>query len=352
MNAASVGVDLAVLGAFNLWIAALTSNTNGQIGLVSFVVHEARPDLGEVKAVSKRVIAQLSSDATGVAMPWSNYDRMTSLWFWCSWIEGSNICALPHPSQPIIRVPLGFPPNRLVGPPLTVSSGELDVLLITSESKELGLVRFVPAREEISASGSVLWRWPLVTKPVGASAAIGPAKIGSPRGVLFAMENKDGVTLQLLYLADGRRPQNPVNIRIPHCRAIPGVEPGLRIDEQGVSHLSLLVAADSSLREVSIVDVSVLPNGSFSAETRMSPARKLEQAVVAGCATYQSRPDKPMRRDWAVLLADGSIVHSQSGGKPMRPHGKPVTPLQMVAMSQATYFLSLAEDGPHLEPLR
>ena len=59
-----------------------------------------------------------------------------------------------------------------------------------------------------------------------------------------------------------------------------------------------------------------------------------------------------MRRDWVALLSDGSIFHSMSGDKPMRPRGKPVTPLNLVSLSQTIYMLTMNVDGPNLEALR
>jgi len=352
MSTAALGLDFAVFGAINLWVGSLNSDTSGQQDLVSYIFHESRPDLGEVNVISQRVIVKVPGQGTDVFLPWSNYHRMGSLWFWQGWREGTNLCASTHPAQPVLRIALEAPPANLIGPSLTVASGEFDVFFISAGGQELGLARFLPPKRDTPGSGSVLWRWPLPQKPIAACAALGSAKLGSPRQIVLVMKETEGLSLLLLDLADGRQPQHPVKIQIPKYHAIPGAQPALRIDDEGTSHISLLVAADSAFQDLSVVDVSV-PNGDAAAsEPQVSHVRKLTQTPVAVGITFQARPDRPMRCDWAVLLPDGTIAHNHSQDSTMRPRGKPVTPLQMVAMSQATYILTIGDDGPMLETLR
>jgi hypothetical protein len=352
MSIASLGIDFGVLNALNLWVACLLPTKEGQPQLVSFVFHEDRPDLGEIKLVSREVSSTLPTGAHDLVLPWCNYSRMMSLWLWHGWLEGSNLCAFASPTSPVARISLGAPPSHLVLPPLAVSSGEFDVPFLAPGGRELGLARFVPGRDAAAPSGSTVWQTPLAREPVSARAALGPEKAGSLRRVVLVSQEKDAVALQLLDLATGKPPAGPTNIRLPASFALPGAEPGIRIDSEGVTHVSTLVASGPDLLDVSIVDVAFPRIGDQAVGPQIEKVYKFTEPPMAASVSFQTRPDRPMRRDWAALQRDGSLVHKASSGKPMKPRGKVVTPLQLVSLSQTTYILTLQLDGPILEPLR
>jgi hypothetical protein len=169
---------------------------------------------------------------------------------------------------------------------------------------------------------------------------------------VLVLQETNGLALELIDLATGRQPPGASSLRLPNVHAIPGAEPGVRVDEQGSAHVALLVASNAAFTELSIVDVSFIAGRDVPPTPKIEPARKLTVPPVAAGIAFQSRPDSPMRRDWIVLLADGTLVHSQSKSKPMQTGGKPVTPLELVALTQSTYVLTLKVEGPDLEPLR
>lgn len=353
MPLASLGIDFGVPFAINLWVAAVLPAPDGQLQLCDIVYHEDRPDLGVVKLVSRKTARAVPKGATKLFVPWTNYDRMDSLWLWRGWIDGANLCGLPQPSDPLLRIPLGAEPSQLIRPALSTTTGEMDVPLIGAGGKELLLARFLPGREGQAASGSVLWRIPIAEPPVASRAALGPAASGSQRRLVLMLQKENGVTLHLLDITGGRKPASTVTIDIPKVFALPNSEPGIRIDDKGATHISVLLSSGPDFKDLSTADVSFPPGGGPPA---LSPKivnvrSKLDAPPVAAGITYEARPDRPMRRDWVVLLADGTLVHSQSNDKPMRPRGVPVTPLDLVAMSRATYILTIQADGPNLEAL-
>lgn len=352
MSIAALGIDFGVLNALNLWVACLVPVKDNQAQLVSFVFHEERPDVGEIKLVSREVAGTVPHGATEVLLPWCNYSRMRSLWLWHGWVEGANLCALTSASAPLARLSLNAPPARLVRPPLAVSSGEFELPYVSAGGRELALARFVPGPDGGAPSGSIPWHVPLPGAVAAAGAALGPVKAGSPRRAVLAFQDKENVTLELLDLASGRPPPGRSNAKLSPFYILPGSEIGVRIDETGTTYVSLVVSSTPDFLDISIVDAVFPAGGDKTVVPRVEAGPKLAVPPVAAAITFQSRPDRPMRRDWAVLLSNGSLVHNKSAQKPMRPQGKPVTPLELVALSQTTYLLTLGLAGPNLEPLR
>ncbi len=352
MNLVSLGIDFGVLNAINLWVAAALPGKDGQPQLWAMVFHEARPDLGEVKLVSRTPGTRLAANASQVMVPWANYDRMESLWLWHAWLEGDALCASPSTSAPPARLSLSAAPASLVYPALTVASGELDIAFVAAGGKELALARFTPGPDGSSAKGSILWRHALDATPIACRAALSTDERHPLRRSVLVRQEKGEVLLQLVDLENGRAAPGASNARIPGYFALPSAEPGIRIDQQGTTYVSLLLAANPELTDLSVADISFPAAKDERPTPRIEKARKVAVAPVAAGVTFQSRPDRPMRRDWVLLLPDGSLVHNLSSDKPMRPQGKPVTPLSLVALSQATYILTLRADGPFLEALR
>ncbi len=350
MNLASLGIDFGVLNALNLWVACIIPDKDGHIQLMDIIFHEERPDLGEIRTISAKASMRLPNGVTYLVLPWCNYDRSDELWFWHAWVENASLSALPAPGEPVVRVPLGAPPSRLVRPALAVASGEFDVPFLTANGLELVLVRFVAARAGRAADGAILWRWPVADRPVAARAALGPAKSGSLRRIVLVFQEEEAVVLQLVDFTGGR-PVNALSCKVARLHCLPGGEPGIRIDEKGATHVSILLASSPDLLELSIIDVIFPPGGGMPQEPRVERARKIPARPIAAGIAYQARPDRPMRRDWVAVLADGSVVHSLSRERPMRPRGKPGIPLEIVALSQATYLLTLGLEGPILETL-
>jgi hypothetical protein len=175
---------------------------------------------------------------------------------------------------------------------------------------------------------------------------------GSLRRAALIFKEEDGVSVQVFDVGSGSAPGSLATLRIPGHHPVPGCDPGLRIDDQGSTHISLLLSTAPDSTELVVADATLDAAKQWVSPPKLEKARKLPAQPVTGGITFQSRTDRPMRRDWAVLLPDGSVVHSLSQDRPMRPQGKPVTPLQMVARSQATYLLTLRLEGPYLEMLR
>lgn len=349
---ASLGIDICVLNATNLWVAYARPDEAERLELVSVVFQEDHGDLGEVEIISTQSVGKLPSQVDQLLVPWTNYHRVESLWLWHAWLAGDQLFARASSLGAAASVALNGKPSRLIRPALSVASGDLDLFFVSREGKELGLARFRPGDGDRASEGAVAWRVGLTGPPVAARAALGPANQGSPRVVLLATPNEEELQLRLFVIGSGERPGRPTVARAPGVIPIPGSEPGLRIDEKGDTHASLLVTTDAAGLELAIIDAVFPADGAAPALPKMTPLRTLSVPAMAGSVAYQADPDSPMRRDWAVLLANGSILHNMSEDALMQPRGVPAVPLDLVALSEATYLLASGVEGPILEALR
>jgi hypothetical protein len=350
MPAAALGLDFRVLNAINLWLAAPRPAKEGRADLASIVLHEERPDLGELKKVSDEPFASIAGELHAVLMPQANYDRMESLWLWIGWIQGQQLLAKCSSVSPVAAIQVDSRP-ALIRPPMTVSSGELDILFLAAEGRELQLARFTPGKDAAAPAGSVLWRFPLPARPVVARAALGPPRAKSPRRLLLGFQEKDGAALHLYDLADGKAPAQPVIAKLPGQTLLPDQQPGLMVDDDNNTLAAVLLAKNPEATDLAVADFLFAPNNP-SPQVKTADAKKLPVKPAAAALTYSSPPDHPLRRDWAVLMANGKIVNSVANGDPMTPFGIPALPLELAAMSRATYFLTQLPTQVTLEPLR
>jgi hypothetical protein len=350
MPAAALGLDYRVANAINLWVAALRPPKDGRADLASIVFHEERPDLGELKKVSDDVFASIAGDVQAVLFPQANYSRMESLWLWIGWIQGQQIMAKTSAISPVAAIQADSRPT-LIRPSMTVSTGEFDILSLGGEGRDVQLARFVPGKDGGTPTGSTLWKVPLAAKPVAARATLGPERVKSPRRLLLCFQDKDGAALHLYDLADGKQPGPPVIARIPGETLLAEQQPALAVDDDGNTHAAVLLATPAAPTDLAVADILFPPNNP-SPQVKTADAKKLPAKPLSAALAYNVLPDTAPRRDWAVLMTNGKIVNSQANGDPMQPFGIPVLPLELAAMSRATYFLTQLPTGVTLEPLR
>ncbi|HVS70489.1 MAG TPA: hypothetical protein VHQ47_04460 [Phycisphaerae bacterium] len=346
---AALGLDL-ILNSLNLWVFALRPPKEGRADLASILLHEERPDLGELKTVSDEVFASIAGDVQDILVPHANYSRMESLWLWFGWTQSNQLLAKTSSISPVAAVQADSRPV-LVHPPMTVSTGEFDIVFTGEQGRDLQFARFVPGQDGATPKGSILWKIPLAAKPVVTRAALGPVRAKSPRRVLLGFQEKEGVALHLYDLADGKQPGPPVIAHIPNEFLLPNQQPALRVDDDGNTQAAVLLANPATPTNLSLADIVFPASPQNPPQVKPGAAKKLSAKPLAAALTYTILPNYPQRRDWAVLMINGKIVNSLADNEPMKPFGIPVVPLQLAAMSRATYFLTQLPDRVTLEPL-
>lgn len=360
MGSASLGIDFGVVGMMSFWVTWLNPVSPTQAELVHVTFHEARPDLGEVKIVSSRVVTPLPLDVQQVFMPWSNYGRMTSFWPWLGWRRGNDLYFSYLAEHPPLRMDLGEG-AVIVSPMLETSRNimdvDVDVAVLDKAESMLRSLRFISPKEPVDdkpewrvpAKAEWLRSWKLAFAPIAARSFLAPEKLGSARKVALIGSQTGGVGVHL-YDLDSKT-GDPRELTVPKVYAIPGSEPGAYVDDKGVAHVSFVASASADLKQLVIVDTHFPAQAKDRPTSEAQRLRVLAEPPTHAAIAFQARADRPMRRDWVVAMRDGTLIH-ESQERAMRPDRPVILPLNVVRMSQATYVLTADKTGPWLEMLR
>jgi hypothetical protein len=315
--------------------------------LYQAILREDRPDLGEVGLAKMISVAPADQKATALIGPWANHNRMESLLNRFGWQAGAILGIEGLAGSPGLRFTLPETPSQLVRPALMSDSGDVDVLALSANRSSLSMIRFPIARP--GAEARMLWTLPLPSPPAGVRAAIGPRAAGARRVAILVIP--DGSNGSRMALVDGGVDQAQPAVRevvLPDATPLPGGEPALMMAPDGTIHASAMFVEDAKQRKVFVADIK-WPAGSGQGTPTRGKSFKLPGATRSAQITYSVTSKSP-RREWLVLLQDGSVVFSGSPSRPRKVDGSPAIPLDLVAMSQMTYLLTLDKQGlPRLE---
>ena len=140
--------------------------------LYQAILHEDRPDLGEVTLAKMIHVATADAAASTVVGPWANHDRLESLLNRFAWHGGTLLGVEGLADTRSLRFTLPSAPKQVVRPALMPDSGEVDMLTLSADAKAVSLVRFPLPRE--GAEAKLLWTTPLPGVATGSRAAIAP----------------------------------------------------------------------------------------------------------------------------------------------------------------------------------
>ena len=368
MATTSTGVDFGVATAPQIWAVWIGPQRNGN-QLHDLIFIEARPDLGEMATHLVRPVMEIPAQATDVLCPWTTFDRSEATVIWRAWREGKFLCALSSGGTLPQRQDLAAPPDAVLRPALMSNKSELDIFVLSGALRQLSLFRFIPPSPQRLATQSVLWRFALPEAAINGRVAMGTAEHGSHRRiVLLAQEaGRPNRPPQLLVMhADagdgGSAPRGVTVSHIPEAITMPNSEPGVYVDTAGVTHTSILFRRDIENPAFFLADLAFGPDGKAIGEPLVESLGVLPTPATSAAVSFLAEPGRPMRRDWVVILQDGSVMHSQIPGRPMKTRGIPVEPPDLVVLRQTTYLLTqpqtsrqgMPDAGPKaplLEPL-
>jgi hypothetical protein len=313
--------------------------------LYQAVFREERPDLGEVYLAKLVYVAPAPAEATEVFGPWTNHDRLDSLLNRFGWQGGARVGVEGLGGAPGLAFRFSEKP-LLVRPALMPESGDLDVMALVGGGRSLQMLRF-PASPQARAA-RVVWTRQLDVASVGSRAALGTRTAGERRAaVLVAPEQNDDSRMILVESGAEGEPSLRI-VHLPGAAPLPDCEPGISFLPDGTILTSALFSEKGQAREAFVVDVH-WPAGSGEGTVAREKFKRLSAMPRSAAVTYSVAGGQP-RRDWIVLLVNGTIVFS---GTPTRPRGlseTPSLPLKLLGMSRMTYLLTLDQEGlPRLE---
>jgi hypothetical protein len=353
-----LALDVGVQGPAPIRVLCLVGAPGGATvpALYQAIFREERPDLGEVSLASLVSLTDTDQRATSVVAAWANHarlDRLHDRFGWRGPRSELGFCVLAETPLPGPLLP--DPTMRLVRPALLAESGTVTLLAFGRDDAHGDVLRMFalfdadPARA--SPRATERWLLPLPAAPAGTRAAAAPPTIdGAGCAALLVLADAGGSRLMLVQSSADLAPRTRV-AALPGALPLPGGEPGLWIDGQGVVHASVLLTGAERANELIIADVSWPPEDGEPTITR-ARAAWLPVPARAGAVTYSVSRKSPGRREWLVLLEDGEMICSRSPDEARPFPGAPSFPLALLAMSEMTYVLTLAADGlPRLDLL-
>jgi hypothetical protein len=315
--------------------------------LYQAIIREERPDLGEIFLAKLVPVARADPNATAVFGPWTNHNRLDSLLNRFGWQAGAVLTVEGLAGSPALKFTFPTPPQRLIRPAVMPESGEVDVLALTGDGKTLQLVRFPIARP--GAEAKLQWSLQLPAVPVGARATLAPKTGGARRAAVLVSPDSGGVRMTLVEADPADAAPDVRSVAIDGAVLLPDSQPAITIAPDGKIRASAIFAEDPSMRRMFVADVT-WPSGTGEGTVAKAAAGRLPGPPRAAAVAYSVASRPATRRDWLVLLRDGTVIFSGSPTRPRQLDGSLMLPLDLLGMSQMTYLLTLDRQGlPRLE---
>jgi hypothetical protein len=341
----SVGVDVGDASTPGDWVEWL-HRENQSPHVYSALFKRPHVDVRGYEPFSVSPVFSAGQDAADILSPWTNYDRQSDVIKWRAWREGAALVALATGFNAAQRLELGAVPRMIVRPALMTSDGLLDIFVTSADGNSLMLGRFPkPNFAGRQAAAAVSWRVPVPLPALAGRCALGPESGNSRRHVMLVAQGANSLALFYLNAGDGKNPGVWHTVNIPKGHAIDGSEPGLNVDANGIVNAAVLFESDSQAHRLAIVDMRFSPDGNLLAEPRITELGPLPGPPQAATAGYVVSADGAPRRDWVVLLRNGTVIHSGNPERPEPLEAAPAIPLELVSLASSAYLLTTDPSG-------
>jgi hypothetical protein len=343
---ASLGVDLFVSSTRVLRVVWI-SRADGRRVIGETFLYEKRPDLGEMDVTGSRIIHEAGPQAAEPFCPWTNYDRSDGAGGWHGWREGPRLLAIAMGEENPQSFDWGSEQVKPIRPALMLRNGEMDVFYLSADRRTLGMVRFDTPGRGPARPPKEAWRLALPEPAVSARAALGRESSGSRRVVALLSQRGTQIAVRLARVQDTRADLGDA-APIEDANALPECEPGAVVAADGAIHVAAAFARDAGHRQAAMFEAR-FPAAGGEPGVRVSPLGALESALASSGAAYPATDGGDVAPYIIERLADGGL---RFGQKTVSVPAGPVTPLDVLRMSGATYLLLLrAQGGPELFPI-
>jgi hypothetical protein len=322
-------------------VLCLVGNAPG-LRLYQAIVREERPDLGETSLAKLVSVAAADPHTTAVFGPWTNHNRLDSLLNRFGWQAGAVLGVEGIAGGASLKFTFPTQPFRLIRPAVMPESGEVDVFALAGDGKTLDLVRFPIARA--GAEAKLQWSLQLAAVPVGARATLAPKVAGARRAAVLVSADPGGARMTLVEADQADTTPKTRSVVVTGAVLLPDSEPAITIGPDGKTRASAIFAEDPDLRRMFVADVA-WPTGPGEGVVARAGAGRLPNPPRAAAVTYSVTSRPAARRDWLVLLRDGTVIFSGSPTRPRQIDGSLLLPLDLLAMSEMTYLLTLDKQG-------
>ncbi len=289
---------------------------------------EAEPDVETTPEGNIVEAGVADSRAKQVTGAWTNFDRSSVLFSRFGWSSPNGLVGIQEFKGTAI-VETG-PNVRQVRPAIMNQQG--DVFWLGFAGRQASLWR-IP-RPGGQPPGRV-WTSELPFVPAASRFTVSSLASGSKQIAGFLAQ--EGETVRAV-LIGGDGTQISTILLAENAVLTANAEPGLSIDDELTVRLSVLVSDPKDPKALRVVEWSRKATES-EYSLRSSPAFTVPRQVEAAGVVYSS-PGVAPRRDWLVLLSDGTIVTNRDPGRPRAIEGKAVVPLEFLPRPQMTYLLA------------
>jgi hypothetical protein len=274
--------------------------------------------------------------ARGVSGSWtSGFDRSSLLFARFGWRGENGLLGVDEFESQVIVQPSGK--SATVRPTYLTEAG--DLIWMTVADREVSLWR-VPRKE--AGEPVRLWSTELPFPPSISRFSYHADASGDQGAGLFAAETTDAeappAVEAVLVNLDG---QIIDTLKVSKAKLIPQSEAALLVNAIGDVRAALLVADPEDPRKLRVAEW-VRPHDTEAGKivaAQEKPVFEVPEDPVGSAAIYGPPLLSNPRRDWVVVLENGSVVTNRDPGNPRELEGQAVFPLQLLPRPQMTYLL-------------
>ena len=317
-------------------IVAAWSSTASQSSLYNVVFTELRPDLGEMKFDQVYKVAGPAEPLQEMVATEHERGGMGSPPPRFAGVSGRAL-SVYEGAERRQSIDLPFAP-QVVHPALMPPSGVVSVFVLDESRTHISLVEFPAITPGGPPPGGQVVLHQGLPHPAGAfRAALGA---GGTRAVLLLSEQDGGVEFSVGVLSGGalhfRSAMAPQAVLERH------VQPSLHVGAGGQELRASAFLLDTEGRPF-VADFHS-PAAAGDAQASRGEPLPIKGEIQSGAIAYALAPatDNP-RRDWALLLSGGEMISSRNPTASFRPYGRVVIPLQLLAMRQVGYYLTVVD---------
>jgi hypothetical protein len=307
--------------------------------LLQAFFRETRSDLGETALTNLVEAVPAPADARATLPTWTNFMRGQLLYSRFAW-QGEGVVGVEtNPPRGSARAPIK---GVAVEPALMSNQGDVDVFAVDGTRFTLNRFARAGSGAEAIANG---------TLPEGTAmhtAVGGPAALPDARALVSVVQV--GANVEVIVNAQGQPARRAI---VANAFVLPESRPAGRYRPDGVLDVACVLAEDREHRRVFAADIE-FPAGAAEPASHRSEAYTLAAPYKASAAAYDATSTAARaRRDWVVLLGNGSAMVSRTPLEPVAVSGRPVLPLQLLSMSQVAYLVVHDDETVlKLEPLQ
>ncbi|MDP2208157.1 MAG: hypothetical protein Q8K98_05195 [Bacteroidota bacterium] len=322
--------------------------------LYSFVFKETRPDIGETEIISLVNRGEVSQVANEVIVPWRNSPFFNEMVRWIVWRDGKNIKALNNISLEPSSFELQEEPAYLVKPALKTTGGNVEVIVVLKNEKELSLITINSSSTQPGKSGEIKWKIPLPDKPTEISCALASPNLNNGRNVAFVVHRVNEIEIFYTQYHEASSPVPFQSVKLENAKMLVNAPLAMFVDNEGKVFISVIVVTDEKLHTCALAEAEIDRDGKPIGKIKLLNIGSLPEVLTGGSILYVEKEGKLERRDIVIATESKGLYWSNGLGelRPVSVSGSPTKPILLCPGKDVSYILYAEPNrGLYFEPL-